>query len=113
MQMDCLNRQPMEYANAGSQMMDFLESVENEVWDSSYRNIIPDNESVVGHIFRDAEGHIPDTIENRNLLESVANTVENFLGVDKYGNEWYSQILEDGRQVWVEVRNGKIFEGGI
>ena len=76
-------------------------------------NRIPDNDSTIGHIFRDAEGHIPDTPENRALLENVANNVDNFRGKDKYGNEWYTMDLEDGSQVWVEVRNGNIFEGGI
>ena len=45
----------------------------------SLKNKIPDNESTTGHIFRDAEGHIPDTIENRKLLEDVANNPDNFL----------------------------------
>ena len=76
-------------------------------------NKIPDNNSVTRHIFRDAEGHIPDTPENRTLLENVANNAENFRGTDKYGNEWYTKILEDGREVWVESRNGNIFDGGI
>lgn len=76
-------------------------------------NKIPDNNSIIKHIFRDAEGHISDTPQNRALLEAVSNNVENFLGIDKYGNEWYAEILEDGRQVWVETRNGNIFEGGI
>ena len=79
----------------------------------SLKNKIPDNESTTGHIFRDAEGHIPDTIENRKLLEDVANNPDNFLGKDKYGNEWYAKLQDDGSQVWVEARNGKIFEGGV
>lgn len=79
----------------------------------SKKNKIPDNDSTTGHIFRDAEGHIPDTPENRALLEDVANDPANFRGTDKYGNEWYTKIQSDGSQVWVESRNGNIFEGGV
>ena len=79
----------------------------------SVTNIIPDNNSTIGHIFREAEGHIPDTLENRALLVNVANNTENFRGIDKYGNEWYTKILENGKEVWVESRNGKIFDGGV
>jgi hypothetical protein len=80
---------------------------------SQLRNTIPGNDSVTNHIFRDAKGHLKDTPENRALLEKVANDPQNYLGTDKYGNEWYAKILDDGTQVWVEARNGKIFDGGI
>ncbi|EHF04972.1 hypothetical protein HMPREF1020_03082 [Clostridium sp. 7_3_54FAA] len=79
----------------------------------SKKNKIPDNDSTTGHIFRDAEGHIPDTPENRALLEEVANDSANLRGTDKYGNEWYTKTQSDGSQVWVESRNGNIFEGGV
>ena len=35
------------------------------------------------------------------------------MGMDKYGNEWYSQIQSDGSQVWVNTRNGTIQNGGV
>ncbi len=28
-------------------------------------------------------------------------------------NEWYTKVLENEKEVWVESRNGNIFEGGI
>ena len=76
-------------------------------------NKIPNNPATTGHIFRDAEGHIPDTPQNRSLLEDVANSAQDFLGYDKYGNAWYTRQLPDGTFAWVEARNGNIFEGGI
>ncbi len=82
--------------------------------DSGFKkNRIPNDDSITGHIFRDAEGHIPDTPENRALLEDVANDSANFRGTDKYGNKWYTRTQSDGSLVWVEIRNGKIFEGGV
>jgi hypothetical protein len=77
------------------------------------KNKLPDNHSILRHIFREADGHIQDTPENRALLEETANNPANFRGVDKYGNEWYTRTRSDGRQVWVEARNRTIFEGGI
>ena len=39
--------------------------------------------------------------------------LQNIRGTDKYGNEWYTKTQSDGSQVWVESRNGNIFEGGV
>ena len=66
-----------------------------------------------GHIFREDEGHIPDTPANRRRLEDVANKKENSLGTDKRGNEWYAETQPDGSQTWVSVRDGKITNGGV
>ncbi|MBI6871800.1 hypothetical protein [Clostridium aciditolerans] len=37
----------------------------------------------------------------------------NFLGKDKYGSEWYARITEEGKQIWAQVRNEEIRNGGI
>ena len=74
---------------------------------------LPENESQIGHIFRDKDGHLPNTTVNRNLLESVANSQENYIGVDKYGSSRYAQTRSDGSQVWVQSRNGVITNGGV
>lgn len=70
-------------------------------------------ESRTAHIFRPAQGHLPDTPANRQWLISVASNPKNLLGNDRYGNLWYSQIQPDGSQIWVQVRNGQIMNGGF
>ena len=75
--------------------------------------VFPATESMLMHIFRDAEGHVSDTPENRLLLLDVANDHEAQLKSDKYGSYWSARLLADGRQVWAEVRGGKIVNAGI
>jgi len=65
------------------------------------------------HIFRDAEGHLPDTPENVELIEDVANSENDYLGPDEHGNDWSSRTQGDGKQVWVQTRGGKITNAGI
>lgn len=70
--------------------------------------------SNISHIFRNKEGHFKiDTPENRRLLLETANDKCNFLGSNKHGTEWYAKITENGKQIWAEVRNGEIKNGGI
>jgi hypothetical protein len=72
------------------------------------------DEGRVRHIFRDAEGHfVEDTPENREALISAARRPENFLGTDRFGNEWWVERRDDGTQVWAQVREDRIMNGGI
>ncbi|MED5609351.1 RHS repeat-associated core domain-containing protein [Pseudomonas sp. JH-2] len=72
---------------------------------------IPENR--VGHIFRKAEGHIPDTPANRELLTNLANDNKSVLGVDRHGTIWSAKLLPDGSQAWVQTRGGQVINGGI
>ena len=74
-------------------------------------NTIKDN--FAKKIFGDREGHLPDTPENRQLLENVANDPATTLGPDKFGNEWSAKTLDDGTQVWTQTRDGNVINGGL
>ncbi|MBI2768760.1 MAG: hypothetical protein HYX47_04015 [Burkholderiales bacterium] len=75
------------------------------------QNKIAENRS--NHIFRDADGHIPDTPANRSLLEEVANDPKSSLGTDKWGNNWSARTQSDGTQVWTQTRSGEVINGGV
>ena len=77
------------------------------------RNRLSSKPSQLKHMFADRPGHLPDTPENRTLVESVANNPNNFLGMDSMHTQWYAQIQSDGSQIWARVWNGSIFNGGI
>ncbi len=78
------------------------------------RNQITISLSDLSHIFRNATGHLlNDTPAHRQLLIDTALDPGNFLGNDKYGTEWYAKINSDGTQIWVQVRNGIIKNGGV
>jgi hypothetical protein len=70
-------------------------------------------EGRLGHIFRDAPGHLADTPANRKLLQGVADDPATTLGADKFGNTWSARILDDGTQAWTQTRNGDIINGGM
>lgn len=76
-------------------------------------NKLSSKPSQLKHMFADRLGHLPDTPENRALLESVANNPNNYLGTDSMNTQWYAQIQPDGSQIWARVWNGSIFNGGI
>ncbi|HBS48126.1 TPA: hypothetical protein DEO28_03515 [Candidatus Dependentiae bacterium] len=66
------------------------------------------------HMFKNESGHLGmDTLGNRSLLESVVRDKVNFVDKDMYGTEWFAKITEDGKQIWVKVRDNNIRAGGI
>ncbi|MBS1910953.1 MAG: RHS repeat-associated core domain-containing protein [Bacteroidetes bacterium] len=74
---------------------------------------LPANESQVGHIFREVEGHLKDSPANRQMLIDVANDAKCKLGTDQFGKVWLAKTLPNGTQVWVTTRNGLIVDGGL
>ena len=65
------------------------------------------------HIFREKEGHVRDTPQNREALTRVADDPKTTLGTDKYGNTWSAQRNNDGTQTWTQTRNGEVINGGV
>lgn len=70
-----------------------------------------DNPGQMDHIFRDKH-LLKDTIENRNLLLDTVSS-KFFQYTDEYGNDVFARMLDDGTEVWVEVYNGTLRNGGI
>jgi filamentous hemagglutinin len=75
--------------------------------------VFPTSESELRHIFREEEGHVADTPENRRLILEVANDMSARLSPDQYGNSWAARLLPGGQQVWVRIRADTINNGGI
>lgn len=74
------------------------------------RKIIPEKRA--RHIFRESDGHLKDTPDNRRTLEDLANDSKSRLGTDARGNEWNARIEKDGSQTWTQSRGGEIINGG-
>ena len=66
---------------------------------------LPPNDSQLKHIFEERDGHLPDTPENRKLLEELANNRDRYRGKDKYGNDWNIRLNDDGTQDWVRSQH--------
>jgi hypothetical protein len=81
---------------------------------TAVRRLPPIDESKIAHIFRAADGHLAaDTLGNRRLLRRVAGDPANRLGEDRFGVVWAAQTMPDGSQVWVQIWNGRITNGGV
>jgi hypothetical protein len=102
-----------EVAQGAARRVDDAGGVSGDVAAKGVANVLPENPSQLGHIFRDAPGHLPDTIVNRQLLLDTATNQSNSFGVNRFGNEVFISTRADGSQVWVETRNGIIQNGGV
>jgi hypothetical protein len=72
------------------------------------------DEERADHIFRNAVGHFSrDSTANREILIEVASDRDNLAGIDRFGNSWFVAMRDDGTQIWVQVRAGKITNGGV
>lgn len=65
------------------------------------------------HIFRDAPGHLLDTPEARAALLALASDPRHYLGRDRYGSDWFAMVLDDGAQLWAQMRGRRIRNGGL
>jgi hypothetical protein len=55
---------------------------------------------------------MPDTPIIQEQLHSLINE-RNHLGTDSFGNDWYAQLLPDGKQLWANVRSSELQYAGI
>ena len=86
---------------------------------------VPRTKSVLGHIFRESEGHVnPTSIASQeryiSLFEKVANTPGNLNPnvLTDYqraamGFKGFSQTFRNGTQVWTQTLRGKIINAGV
>ena len=73
---------------------------------------LPENDSQLKHIFRNKEGHLKDTPENRKMLLDLANDTKYHKGFDRYGNDWNVRLNHDGTQDYTRSYNNRINSGG-
>jgi hypothetical protein len=45
--------------------------------------------------------------------DGTANDVHNFIGVNKHGKNVFRRLIDENIQIWVEVKDGIIQNGGI
>ncbi len=88
-------------------------------------NKVARSKSVLGHIFRSADGHVnPSTITSQEryikLFEKIGNNSKNVnpnvltnFQRNAGGFQGYSKTFRNGKQVWVQSINNKIINAGV
>ncbi len=76
-----------------------------------------EDDSNLGHIFRDMKGHFTkDTAENRKFILEAASDPASRVGINKYGEhtiEVFLKMMPNGLQAWAYVEKGVITNGGF
>ena len=66
-------------------------------------------EDNIQHMLDERPGHLPDTPANRKLFLDLAAEQKNYFAKpDSHGTLWCEKFLDNGTQLWVQVRDGKI-----
>jgi filamentous hemagglutinin len=98
-------------------MRAWLSAIGGTIWSAitaMFGERITIDERRLAHIFRPADGHFPaDTTEARRVLLRVANDPATWLGTDRFGTIWAAEMMPDGSQIWVQIRDGLITNGGV
>jgi hypothetical protein len=86
-----------------------------KLWDhyiDRYTNLLDDYPVDIEGAY--GNGHLyQNNSINRDLIQTTARSRDNYLGrCPNNGHGWYHKILENGHQLWAEVRNGIIINGG-
>lgn len=71
------------------------------------------NEKNKKHIFDSREGHLIDTLENRDQITGLVKDSKNYLGPDIHDNQWFGEILPDGTQLCGQTRGTTITNCGL
>lgn len=74
---------------------------------------LPMNTSQLDHIFRNEFGHLIKSEKNMQLVLSVSNNPDCYIGTDSKGKKWYAKLLDDESQVWVSVYNSTVSDAGL
>lgn len=74
--------------------------------------VLPAEAGQLRHIFRNDDGHLEDSAENRLLLLELVNDPDDLVGTDRFGNDWYVSVKPDGTQLWACTRGPVIRNGG-
>lgn len=73
----------------------------------------PEKKSILGHIFRNSEGHLPEDVsKNRAYILQAVASPSSWVGRTRFDQDVYLKLMPDGTQAWAYVQDGVIVNGG-